>query len=545
MNYPMILLAAVVAVMILYAVQRTVRRRMKLRRSLDTAPTPDPELAAARRFWTSFQKHRPQPGAIDDLTWDDLDMDSVFTSVNCCRSGAGSLWLYTRLRLQQPAAALPGGGDPADFFAQNEALCRKVKYRLALLGPRGGTGVEALFFDAPSMQIPHAQLAWAGAVLPFVSLALWPVIGMSTGLTLTVLCLLGNFMACVWLRNRPGSAFPTLCGFAAMLDCARQLETLLSRESPDSAAALREACRAFRSLRGPLSVLKWNEAAFQAGAFDPSCFFLLPLLSYVRVVRRFETHEDDGLRLLRALGELDAAAGTAALRGTLPYWCRPEYTEQAEIAFTDLCHPLLDEPVPNSASFRRGALFTGSNASGKSTFLKTVAVNCILARALDTCLAHSFRLRRGALFTSIAVRDSLLAGTSYFMAELLSLRRIVRYADTGAFCYVFIDEILRGTNTVERVAAARAALEYLAGKNCVVLAATHDLELAQLLAGHYDNYHFREEVRDGEVCFDYKLRPGPSTTRNALTLMETMGFPAPLVAAAREAAQEQQRAMTT
>lgn len=115
MNQPLLLLVAALAVLLVYAVQRTVRRRAKLRRSLDTAPSPEPELAAARRFWESFQKHRPQPHAVDDLTWDDLDMDSVFTSVNCCRSGAGSLWLYTRLRLQMPADALPSGEDPVEF----------------------------------------------------------------------------------------------------------------------------------------------------------------------------------------------------------------------------------------------------------------------------------------------------------------------------------------------------------------------------------------------------------------------------------------------
>ena len=543
MNQPLLLLVAALAVLLVYAVQRTVRRRAKLRRSLDTAPSPEPELAAARRFWESFQKHRPQPHAVDNLTWDDLDMDSVFTSVNCCRSGAGSLWLYTRLRLQRPADALPSGEDPVEFFTREDALCRKMKYRLALLGPHGGTGAEALLFDASSLQLPYARFAWLAAVLPFASFALWPLIGVGEGLTVTVLLLLANFMACIWLRSRPGSGFPVLCGFSSLLGCAQELEKLFSRESPDNAAELRSACRAFRPLRFPLSVLKWNDAAFQAGLFDPSCFFLLPVLSYVYVVRRFETRADDGLRLLRALGGLDVAAGTALLRGTLPCWCRPEYTQDAEVSFTDLCHPLLDDPVPNSASFVRGALFTGSNASGKSTFLKAVAVNCILARTLDTCFARSFRLRRGAVFTSIAVRDSILAGTSYFMAELLSLRRILRYAETGEFCYVFIDEILRGTNTVERVAAAQAALEYLAGKNCLVLAATHDLELAQLLAGHYDNYHFREEVRGGEVQFDYKLRPGPSTTRNALALMETMGFPEQLVEAARKAAQTQQSAM--
>ena len=223
MNQPLLLLVAALAVLLVYAVQRTVRRRAKLRRSLDTAPSPEPELAAARRFWESFQKHRPQPHAVDDLTWDDLDMDSVFTSVNCCRSGAGSLWLYTRLRLQMPADALPSGEDPVEFFTREDALCRKMKYRLALLGPHGGTGAETLLFDASSLQLPYARFAWLAAVLPFASFALWPLIGVGEGLTVTVLLLLANFMACIWLRSRPGSGFPVLCGFSSLLGCAQDL----------------------------------------------------------------------------------------------------------------------------------------------------------------------------------------------------------------------------------------------------------------------------------------------------------------------------------
>ena len=240
MNQPLLLLVAALAVLLVYAVQRTVRRRAKLRRSLDTAPSPEPELAAARRFWESFQKHRPQPHAVDDLTWDDLDMDSVFTSVNCCRSGAGSLWLYTRLRLQLPDVALPSGEDPVEGFSQEDALCRKMKYRLALLGPHGGTGAETLLFDASSLQLPYARFAWLAAVLPFASFALWPLIGVGEGLTVTVLLLLANFMACIWLRSRPGSGFPCCAGFrlcSAVRRNWKNCSRARARTTPRSCAA--------------------------------------------------------------------------------------------------------------------------------------------------------------------------------------------------------------------------------------------------------------------------------------------------------------------
>ena len=202
----------------------------------------------------------------------------------------------------------------------------------------------------------------------------------------------------------------------------------------------------------------------------------------------------------------------------------------------ELYHPLLETPVANSAVFRRHTLFTGSNASGKSTFIKALAVNAILAQTLGVCAARAFTLPRALAVSSMAVSDNLCAGDSYFVAELKSLRRLLACAQTGTPCLCFIDEILKGTNTVERIAASAAVLRHLAGCRCLCFVATHDRELTEMLAGLYENRHFSEQVGPEGVTFDYLLREGPAHTRHAIALLAQLGFPAKVTQAAEDAA---------
>lgn len=174
-------------------------------------------------------------------------------------------------------------------------------------------------------------------------------------------------------------------------------------------------------------------------------------------------------------------------------------------------------------------LITGSNMTGKSSFLRTVGVNLRLAYAGGTVQAQMLRLAPFRLFTSIHVSDSLAEATSYFYAEVRKLTALLeelnREGDHPLF--FLIDEIFRGTNNRERLIGSRAYVAALVGRRGTGMIATHDLELAQLASSHpaVANYHFRDDVQNGRMVFDYKLRPGPSTTTNALRIMQQFGLP--------------------
>jgi len=209
---------------------------------------------------------------------------------------------------------------------------------------------------------------------------------------------------------------------------------------------------------------------------------------------------------------------------------------KTEFVFMDLFHPLVESPVTNSISTTKSVLLSGSNASGKSTFLKSVAINQILAQTIYTCLSRETKTVFSKVLSSMALNDSILNNESYFIVEIKSLKRIFEeLGDIPVMC--FIDEVLRGTNTIERIAASSKILEKLSEENCLVFAATHDIELTELLKEILDNYHFSEVVEDEDVIFDYKLKTGATNTSNAIKLLKSFKFDEHIVSGASTRAQ--------
>ena len=197
-------------------------------------------------------------------------------------------------------------------------------------------------------------------------------------------------------------------------------------------------------------------------------------------------------------------------------------------------HPGMEHPIANSITCERGVLITGSNASGKSTFLKMVAINAILAQSIHTVLAEAYTAPLYRIYTSMALRDDLVGGDSYYIVEIKSLKRILDAAQaSGSRVLCMIDEVLRGTNTVERIAASTRILAGFTHQNIQCFAATHDIELTELLKDQYDNYHFEGEVSDNDVHFNYQLQEGPAQNRNAIKLLGILGYDKGIVESAQ------------
>ena len=235
--------------------------------------------------------------------------------------------------------------------------------------------------------------------------------------------------------------------------------------------------------------------------------------------------------------EVEALSALANFAYLNPDTTFPEVVTEPAVpifAAQELGHPLIPngQRVDNDFTIDElgsVVLITGSNMTGKSSFLRTVGVNLRLAYTGGTVQAQTLRLAPFRLFTSIHVSDSLAQGTSYFYAEVKKLTALLKELNREDDYPLFflIDEIFRGTNNRERLAGSRAYVEALMGRRGAGMIATHDLELAQLAGGRtaVTNYHFRDDVHDGRMVFDYKLRPGPSTTTNALKIMQQFGLP--------------------
>jgi DNA mismatch repair ATPase MutS len=174
-------------------------------------------------------------------------------------------------------------------------------------------------------------------------------------------------------------------------------------------------------------------------------------------------------------------------------------------------------------------LITGSNMSGKSTFLRTVGLNLVLAYAGGPVNAEQLVTAPFRLVSCIRISDSVIDGISYFYAEVKCLKALLEELahDDPRPVFYFIDEIFRGTNNRERLLGSRAYIRALVDQAGIGLIATHDLELVQLADEMpvVSNYHFTDAVEDGRMIFDFTIRPGPSPTTNALKIMRLEGLP--------------------
>jgi len=199
-----------------------------------------------------------------------------------------------------------------------------------------------------------------------------------------------------------------------------------------------------------------------------------------------------------------------------------------------LGHPLIsmNQKVVNDFSIHRQGeidIITGSNMSGKSTFLRTIGINLCLAYAGGPVNASQLQTTLFRIFTCIRINDSVTEGYSYFYAEVKRLRKLLTEveSDNNMPLFFLIDEIFKGTNNRERRIGSESYISALVGKKCIGLISTHDLELVTLEQRLPDirNYHFKEDVLDGHMVFDYQLREGPCPTTNALKIMQMEGLP--------------------
>lgn len=259
-------------------------------------------------------------------------------------------------------------------------------------------------------------------------------------------------------------------------------------------------------------------------------YFLNEVRIFYAVVDQLRAHKNELKTIYSLIGELDSLQSIASYRQGLDY-CEPEFSEKRSLLeIEDMKHPLLTDPIPNSISINaKGVIITGSNMSGKTTFLRTLGVNAILAQTIHTCLASSYTGNYFRIISSINEIDDLIEGKSYYLVEAERLLEMIRSSENDVLTLCLIDEPLSGTNLAERISASLEILRYLINHNALVVASTHDLALPEQLKSFYKPYYFTDDVDDQGMKFDFRLKEGVSTTSNAIKLLKYLGYPNDLV----------------
>jgi len=469
---------------------------------------------------------------LDDITWRDLDMDRLFRRINPRRSTSGEQYLYYQLR--SPALERQAWQERLSLihFAEEDPARRlRVELILARLGCSRRADLCKAF--APEQHGAGLLRLYLILLLLLLGAVLGAVLGIRLCLPVVfcVLCL--NFALHAWGKRKAGLQFDTVNYSVAMVYALHRLRKL---GDPGLDRLLTPAYKSLYRLRGVLRM--GGVSTISDGALGDmlASATLLDLITYEYLKNKLGRCFEDVFTIHEYLGKLDAAVAIASYRASLGSFAEaeldfsgnpPSYMEAEAVT-----HPLLPDAVPNDILTEKPLLITGSNASGKTTYLKSGALAAIMAQSICTVTAAHYRASAFRIYSSISIQDDLLAGESYYMADIRSLKRILDAAESATPLLCVVDEVLRGTNTVERIAASCALLAAFSEAGVLCLAATHDIELCSLLKDRFRLYHFTEIPGERDLLFDYRLRSGPATSRNAILLLSLMGFDRTLVESA-------------
>ena len=268
--------------------------------------------------------------------------------------------------------------------------------------------------------------------------------------------------------------------------------------------------------------------------------FLLEPLFLFGVLNRLDAKRKEIEEVFVFVGEIDSLVSIASLRKGLDRYCIPEIIhKQKTIVAEDVYHPLISDCVRNSIHVSdKSILLTGSNMSGKTSFIRTIAINVLSGLTLNTCFSERFRMPRMGIYSAIRISDDLMNDKSYYFEEVITIKEMIDKSVDGKPCLFLLDEIFKGTNTVERISAGKAVLSSLAKADNLVFVSTHDIELADLLKDEYELYHFSEIVDQKTVDFDYKLKEGKLKDRNAIRILQINDYPEDIIREAIEISKE-------
>lgn len=478
---------------------------------------------------------------ISDRVAHDLDLDRIFPRLDRTSSKIGRQFLYDQLRRPcLEAAPLEQFAERVTHFQQAEEERTEIQYLLNNLNrPNDYYFPLVIFGDLPGRP---SWLSWVhllrGVVigslvlLPFYPAAFWAL----------ALVLPLNLFLHYQNKHRVGKYLSIFERFQAFCDVGSHLLPYLpEQERTETSEHLRRIRSVLRHIRWiKLDRLQHHEAYAPIWFVVEVLKFLTlsELIGFYKVLEELDQYRADIHQVYRMIGGLDSAISVASYRTGLPYFQTPNFLPaEKRIRLEGALHPLLTDGVANDLGLDgKSMLLTGSNMSGKTTFIRTVGLNAILAQTIMTPICTRYEAPFLRIGTSIRIQDDVESDKSYYLEEVMVIGDLIREAGQHQPQLFIIDEMFKGTNTLERVSAARAVLSYLNQGSNIVLISTHDIELTDHLSDAYELYYFQESVENEQLLFDYRLKKGRLQQKNAIKILEIMGYPEEIIQEANQLA---------
>lgn len=479
---------------------------------------------------TLFDLSEKNDFTLDEQTWDDLIMDEVFSELDMTCSAEGEAALYKMLRNPiMDEERLKKRGKLIDLFKENIDLTvdlRKIFYNMVY--DRKNRLIEMINGLLSVSKLKYYLYSILG-ILPIL-LILATIIFKEPKI---IIILMLNIYVTIHVHIKESDIIDVVgLGYLRdLINSADKLSGIKNDEIKSRTTKMKDLLKELSTIDKSTYLIKLINSF--GGLLEMfSIPFLIEESTYYKISDQLVENKDKILELYYLVGELDALVSIALYeKHNQKKCCNPKFLKENSLRIIDGIHPLLKSPVANSIEIsKKGIVLTGTNMSGKSTFLRMVSTNILLAQTFNFTLANEYEGCLLNIVSSISPKDDIMSGKSYYLAEAEAVLRIIKASEKEIPVFCPIDEIFRGTNPIERISSSAEILNYINKGKAICIVATHDRELSDMLKENYDFYHFSEDVdSENGLKFDYKLKKGISKTRNAIKLLEYVGYPKEIV----------------
>lgn len=492
-----------------------------------------------RRYFDSNKKECYQK--IDDSTAKDLNLDETFSILDFTTTPVGEQYLYNMLR------RIPSGQSA---ISRNENWIKTYTQEVSIQIKLDKIFKKLIDSDSYSIYplISTKYKPFSHKIIPlFYILQLMPtillIISIFTGSTVGILGLIVFYIINLVIHYKSktksfeySSSIPMLrqliyvCKTISsdkMLTNNFESDTQIIRELQTTKKLYKKLSnyRFLVKFESDITMITWLISELLR------IFFLSEVINLDSIFKHIEKERKSLIAIFEYVGLIDTLLSVSKMREHAPYYCIPNITEgDYQLELQDIYHPLIENCVSNSLSLNDTSyLVLGSNMSGKTSFIRTIGLNVIIAQTLNTSFAKQMSLSKQYVQSVIAVNDNLTAGHSYFLSEVLRVRNVIDNTGKGANL-ILLDELFKGTNTIERIAAALAVLKFLSdNESNRILVATHDIELMDNLVNRYTPIFFEENIENNTLSFDYKIRFEHSGSMNAIKILDLYDYPKTIV----------------
>lgn len=451
---------------------------------------------------------------IDQVVYNDLELDKLFQIVNRTYSDVGKEYMHAQMFTSHNHQQLE---DIIEKLKDAKRL-KRVIYELYVLSKGYSSALH--FFDQENVLSRKDTFVVLTSTLILLTLIIscffMPIMIMVVFFWIGI----QNFLYSYYTK-KTDDMMSQCMSYSYVIECLNHLAKLdiFSFEDYQKIQRMIKVAHHYTLVSRIIALIEVIDI-FYLMEFVKGIFFI-PIYQCYFLLKHKEELALDFLTMYEYVGMIEAAVSIISLRHEYEV-CIPTLSSKPIVKFKECYHPLINNPVKNSFESVDSCLITGSNASGKSTFLKTVGINMIMAKAYHTCFADEFVYYPFQLCTSIHIQDDIQAGESYYIREIKTLKKILDDISIKE-CLVLIDEILRGTNEKERIAISKVVLRYLFDSQSLVFVTTHDLSLVDAFLDIH-KYCFHDQVVGESWQSDYIIKEGVCKVGNAIKLLNVFGF---------------------